>query len=349
MQIKNDFYAQMMARCLQIAQNGAYQVAPNPMVGAVLTDKDGNILAEGWHQYFGGPHAEVNCFRNLESKTTNDQRPTTYDYKDCTLFVSLEPCSHYGKTPPCADLIVEKGIGHVVVGMLDPNPLVAGKGIAKLRAAGIKVEVGVLEKECRELNKRFLCLQEKKRPYVILKWAQTEDGYLDKKRSMKSDEIAQGPIRISSPFTKRLVHQMRAENMAILVGANTAILDDPKLLTTHWAGRNPIRVLLDRHGRVPKTARIFSDDAETIVYSERTDWPFVVEDLGKRGIHSILVEGGAQILNHIIESGIYDEIHVEVSPFVLGEAGVPAPHIDLLVQPSLEVDSHRLYTITHNP
>ena len=169
-------YANFIAHCIEIARRGEYFVAPNPMVGAVLVH-DGKIIAEGWHEQYGGPHAEVNCFnaiQNLKFKIQN--------YKDCTLFVSLEPCSHYGKTPPCAKLIIEKGVGHVVVGMLDPNPLVAGKGVAMLREAGIDVTVGVMEKECRELNKRFLCLHEKKRPYVILKWAQTADGFIDRRR-----------------------------------------------------------------------------------------------------------------------------------------------------------------------
>ena len=160
MQIKNEFFEQMMARCLQIAQNGAYYVAPNPMVGAVLCDAQGNILAEGWHQQFGGPHAEVNCLRHFEM---SNLQSSISNLQSCTLFVSLEPCSHYGKTPPCADLIISKGIGHVVVGMLDPNPLVAGNGVRKLREAGIEVTVGVLEKACRELNKRFHeCLRERK-------------------------------------------------------------------------------------------------------------------------------------------------------------------------------------------
>ncbi|MBQ9522852.1 MAG: bifunctional diaminohydroxyphosphoribosylaminopyrimidine deaminase/5-amino-6-(5-phosphoribosylamino)uracil reductase RibD [Paludibacteraceae bacterium] len=345
MQIKNEFFEQMMARCLQIAQNGAYYVAPNPMVGAVLCDAQGHILSEGWHQQYGGPHAEVNCLRHFEM--SNLQSPIN-NLQDCTLFVSLEPCSHFGKTPPCADLIISKGIGHVVVGMLDPNPLVAGNGVRKLREAGIEATVGVLEEACREFNKRFLCLQEKHRPYITLKWAQTSDGYIDVRRnpvSCTKAEHLNGALAISSPFTKRLVHQMRAENMAILVGSNTALLDDPKLLNTHWSGRHPIRVLLDRRRRVPKTAHIFSDEAETIVYSDNTDWSYVVSDLAQRGIHSVLVEGGAQVLNSILASGIYDEIHVEVSPFILAQEGVPAPKIDLPSQPTLEIDGHRLYEI----
>ena len=326
-------YANYIAHCIEIARRGEYFVAPNPMVGAVLVDENGTILAEGWHEKYGEGHAEVNCFRHLETSKYRD-----LEMSKCTLFVSLEPCSHYGKTPPCAKLIIEKGVGRVVVGMLDPNPLVAGKGVQMLREAGIEVIVGVMEKECRELNKRFLCLHEQHRPYVILKWAQTSDGFVDIKRTGGS------PLKISTPKTKEIVHRMRAENMAIMVGTNTVLLDNPRLLNTHWQGRNPIRVTIDRHGRIPADARIFSDDAETIVYRDRTDWPFILEDLAKRNIHSILVEGGTTLLNHILETGIWDEIHVEVAPELTIGSGVKAPQITL-PDTFEEVDGHRLYTM----
>ena len=326
-------YANYIAHCIEIARRGEYFVASNPMVGAVLVDSNGTIIAEGWHEKYGEGHAEVNCFRHLETSKYRD-----LEMSKCTLFVSLEPCSHYGKTPPCAKLIIEKGVGRVVVGMLDPNPLVAGKGVKMLRDAGIEVIVGVLEKECRELNKRFLCLHEKHRPYVILKWAQTSDGFIDIKRTSGS------PIKISTPATKEIVHRMRAENMAIMVGTNTVLLDNPRLLNTHWTGRNPIRVTIDRHNRIPADARIFSDDSETIVYRDRTDWPFITEDLAKRNIHSILVEGGTTLLNHILETGIWDEIHIEVAPELAIGDGVKAPQIPL--PDTFEtVDGHRLYTI----
>ena len=262
--------------------------------------------------------------------------------------MSLEPCSHYGKTPPCADLIIEKGVGRVVVGMLDPNPLVAGKGVKKLRDAGIEVVVGVLENECRELNKRFLCLHEQHRPYVILKWAQTGDGYVDVRRNnvQCTKEHLNGALTISTPETKALVHKMRAENMAIMVGTNTVLLDNPRLLNTHWEGRNPIRVTLDRHGVIPADARIFSDETETIVYRERTDWPYILEDLAKRNIHSILVEGGPTLLAHILQTGVWDEIHVEVAPELTIGEGVAAPKVDLPSNYEL-IDGHRLYTITN--
>ncbi len=372
-------YEKYIARCIELARRGEYYVAPNPMVGAVLVG-NGEILAEGWHEQYGGPHAEVNCFRHAENQVQKyDVRCTRDFYRECTLFVSLEPCSHYGKTPPCAKLIIEKGVGKVVVGMLDPNPLVAGKGVAMLREAGIEVEVGVLESECRELNKRFLCLHEKHHPYVILKWAQTADGFIDGKRTppsplsegekgtppsplSKGEKGAHlnGALAISTVKTKEIVHKMRAENMAIMVGTNTVIMDNPRLLNTHWEGRNPIRVTIDRHGRIPKDARILTPPSPlsegekgemsypgidpVIVYRERTDWPFITADLAKRGIHSILVEGGTTLLNHILETGIWDEIHVEVAPEITIGEGVAAPQIDL-PETYEEVDGHRLYTI----
>ena len=342
-------YANYIAHCIEIARRGEYYVAPNPMVGAVLVyvQRDEGqstkeiIVAEGWHEKYGEGHAEVNCFRNFEKSEYRN-----IDLSQCTLFVSLEPCSHYGKTPPCAKLIIEKGVGRVVVGMLDPNPLVAGKGVQMLRDAGIEVVVGVMEQECRELNKRFLCLHEKKRPYVILKWAQTGDGFIDIQRDKEQGTKGHlnGALAISTPETKKLVHKMRAENMAIMVGTNTVLSDNPRLLNTHWEGRNPIRVTVDRHNRIPQDARIFSDETETIVYRERTDWPFILDDLAKRNIHSILVEGGTTLLNHILETGIWDEIHVEVAPELKIGTGVSAPAIEL---PKVyeKVDGNHLYTI----
>lgn len=318
-----------MARCLQLAHLGAYYVAPNPMVGAVLVCGD-IILGEGWHQQYGGPHAEPNCLRNAE-----ENYPKGIDYQSCTLYVNLEPCSHYGKTPPCAELIIKKGIGRVVVGCLDPNPKVAGRGVKMMQDAGIEVVVGVLENECRTLNKRFFCLHENHRPYVILKWAQTADGYIDIERTSGK------PITISTPLTKQIVHQQRAENMAIMVGTRTVLLDNPRLLTTHWSGRNPIRITLDRHGVIPADSKLFSKDAHTIVYRENTDWQFVLGDLAKKNIHSILVEGGATLLNHIIQSGIYDEVHVEVGNEYIGN-GVVAPKYILKSTPK-KIDSHWVF------
>ena len=324
-------------RCLQLARLGEYYVAPNPMVGAVLVSQSGEILGEGWHEQYGGPHAEPNCIRNAEQA-----HPQGIDYQSCTLYVSLEPCSHYGKTPPCAELIINKGIGRVVIGMLDPNPQVAGRGVRMLQEAGIEVRVGVLESECLQLNKRFVCLHTKHRPYVILKWAQTADGYIDVQRAGGS------PLVISTPLTKQLVHQQRAENMAIMVGTRTALLDNPRLLNTRWSGRHPIRICLDRHNVLPADSRIFSDDAPTIVYRDNTDWQYIIQDLAQRNISSVLVEGGATLLQHILDSGIYDEVHIEVSRFTMSQlagsdqVGVAAPNYALRSSAQL-IDGNQVY------
>lgn len=326
-----------MARCLELARLGEYYVAPNPMVGAVLVDANGHIVGEGWHRQFGGPHAEPNCLEDFYTRYNRPQEQAETPYSplcpppsSLTLYVSLEPCSHYGKTPPCADLIVRKGIGRVVIGCLDPNPKVSGRGVQILREAGIEVEHGVMEEECRWLNRRFLTLQEKKRPYVILKWAQTADGFMDYKRTDGE------PLQISTAVTKTLVHRLRAENMAIMVGSGTALLDNPHLTTKHWPGRNPIRVLLDRRGRVPADARIFADttaqyalpaiDKPYIVYREPMKWEEILADLARRGIHSLIVEGGAELFGTIFASGIYDEVHIETAPFSIGN-GVKAPRM----------------------
>ena len=334
-------YAKYIHRCLQIARNGAYYVAPNPMVGAILVrNADEKVLSEGWHQQYGGPHAEVNCLQGIQDKGHKIK-----DLRDCTLFVNLEPCSHYGKTPPCAKLLIDRGVGRVVVGMQDPNEKVAGRGIQMLREAGIEVIVGVEEEACRELNKRFICLHEKKRPYVVLKWAQSSDGFVDNRNfSFINFQIDHQPLVLSTPLTKQLVHQMRAENMAIMVGTHTALADDPRLLTTRWSGRNPIRVVLDRKGVLPADSKIFSAEAETIVYREQTDWAFVLQDLARRGIHSVLVEGGPTLHKHILESGVWDEIHVEVAPELVCGKGTKAPCVVLPTE-GKKIDGHICYTI----
>lgn len=343
-------------RCIELAKYGMHYVAPNPMVGALLVVnadqltangqrlKAGDIFAEGWHHRYGDAHAEVECFRAADRRMAGlSAAEVTAIYGELTLYVSLEPCSHYGKTPPCADLIISKGVKRVVVGCLDPNPQVAGHGVQKLRDAGIEVIVGVEEKACRELNKRFLCLHEKHRPYVILKWAQTADGFVDYIRPLSTN--GQHPLVISTPVTKQLVHQMRAENMAIMVGTRTALLDNPSLRTTRWPGRNPVRIVVDRHHRIPKDAKIFSGDVPTIVYGEQTDWPFILGDLAGRKIHSVLVEGGPTLLRHILETDIWDEIHIEVAPVTIGD-GVPAPGVELPDNYGV-VDGAKLYTIYH--
>lgn len=349
----NDF--QTMRRCIELARLGEYYVAPNPMVGAVLVADDGRILGEGYHRQYGGPHAEVWCFRDAEARGVTPEQ-----IHQATLYVSLEPCSHYGKTPPCALLIAEKHPRRLVCGMQDPNPKVAGRGLQICREAGIEVICGVLEDECRALNKRFLMLQEHHRPYIILKWAETADGFLDNRPQSASQSPQSAPLVISTPLTKRLVHKMRAENMAILVGSGTALMDNPKLGTTRWPGRNPVRVLLDHRGRVPATSHLLQDANEpsdypglprTLIFgsqspqspsqSPQSAQPLptlynlspitynlseeLTSHLASLGIHSVLVEGGRAVLESFIQAGLYDEVHIEVNPHLFAHVGTPAP------------------------
>ena len=328
-----------MSRCLQLAAMAEGQTSPNPMVGAVVVC-DGRIIAEGYHHRAGEPHAEPNAINAV-----SDEEILTR----ATLYVSLEPCSHWGKTPPCADLIVRKKLKRVVIATLDPNPKVAGRGVKMLQDAGIDVTVGVMEKEARWLNRRFMTLQEKGRPYVILKWAETEDGIIDVCREEKGD----GPIKISNAVTKTLNHQVRVEEDAIMVATKTALLDDPHLTVTKWTGKNPTRVLLDRNLKVSENYRIFDKEAKTIVFTEvvderrekRDNVEFVkinfdknivstiLQELAKRNILSIIIEGGAQWLQTVIDSGLWDEARVECGPHssklgvVLTQKGVKAPKI----------------------
>lgn len=323
-------------RCLELARQAEYYVAPNPMVGAMLVSAEGEVLAEGWHKQYGGPHAEVNCFRQAEERGVTPEQ-----IHQATLYVSLEPCSHYGKTPPCALLVKEKHPKRLVCGMLDPNPRVAGKGLQIVADAGIDVTCGVLEEECRKLIRRFLMLHEHHRPYITLKWAQTADGFLDNRLSPAPSSK---PLVISTEATKKIVHQLRAENMAILVGSGTALMDNPRLCTTRWEGRNPVRILLDARGRVPASATMLLDASEESDYLglcrtyvwrgiEQSDGTFtdahnlqaLCDWLAKMNIHSVLVEGGRQILDSFIAEGLYDEVHIEINPSLLAHAGTAAP------------------------
>jgi len=313
-----------MHRCLELATLGAGEVAPNPMVGAVLVQGE-RILAEGWHRALGGPHAEVNCLDAL-----NGPVPT-----DATLYVNLEPCAHHGRTPPCADLIIERGVRNVVVGMQDPFPAVAGKGIERMRAAGIEVSVGVLEQDCRWLNRRFLTSVDLGRPYIILKWALSADGFLD-----RHPRDAREVQRISSPATDVLVHRWRAEEQAILVGGRTVINDDPQLSVRHVPGRQPLRVVIDRTASTPTTSKVYDASAPTLLFTakQRADIPceqvlvgdaddvlqLVLAELQRRQVPSLLVEGGAITLNVFLEQGKWDEARVIEGGVRFG-AGTRAP------------------------
>ena len=316
-----------MHRCLQLAQYGVSYVAPNPMVGAVVVCND-VIIGEGYHRHYGQAHAEPNAIHSVKNPEL---------LKQSTLYVSLEPCSHYGKTPPCADLIVSCGIPRVVIGTLDPNPKVSGRGVEILRKAGIEVKVGVLADECRELNKRFFIFQEQKRPYVLLKWAQTKDGFMDRKRTDRTES----PLIISNNITKQLTHKMRAENQAILVGANTVLLDNPSLTVRNWSGKSPVRIAIDRQGRIPVDFNLLDGSIRTIIFTEidqvdqqniefvKVDFstnciPAVLQKVYERNINSVLVEGGASILNSFIEAGLWDEANIEISNQSITD-GVPAP------------------------
>lgn len=307
-----------MQRCLELARYGAGSVAPNPMVGAVVVC-DGEVTGEGYHRFYGGPHAEVYAIA-AASQSQKLHRST--------LYVSLEPCVHHGKTPPCADLIIQSGIRRVVLAQTDPNPIVSGKGSAKLRDAGIEVVQGVLEREARHMNRRFNTFHESKRPVVILKWAQTADGFIDISRLYRKEN---GPYWISQPETRKLVHKWRGEEQAIMVGANTVNNDNPLLTARDYAGQNPLRVVISRKGTVRRDATLFTDDLPTLVLTQSemqftsaevdvvqiADRPLHVaalEILASRGIQSVMVEGGSTLLQSFIDNQLWDEARIITSP-----------------------------------
>ncbi|MDR1809661.1 MAG: bifunctional diaminohydroxyphosphoribosylaminopyrimidine deaminase/5-amino-6-(5-phosphoribosylamino)uracil reductase RibD [Prevotella sp.] len=321
-----------MRRCLQLAENGRGFVAPNPMVGAVVVCND-RIIGEGFHREYGKAHAEVNAVNAVKDKSL---------LKKSTVYVSLEPCAHYGKTPPCAQLLIDLGIPRVVIAVGDPFPQVSGQGVRMLREAGAEVITGVLEAEARVQNKAFFCAQTRHRPYVYLKWAQTKDGFIDKLRVAGENPH---PTPVSNDFTQMLVHKMRAETPAILIGTNTAINDNPSLTTRYWHGKNPVRVILDRQRRIPACYRIFDGAAETLIFTETVDTEIqegnvrllplqfdgnmianLLAALHSRCINALLVEGGRSILQSFIDSGIWDEAFIEISETEFG-AGTPAPVI----------------------
>ncbi len=320
---------QYMRRCLQLAESGRGFVSPNPMVGAVIVC-DGVIIGEGYHRRCGEAHAEVNAVASVQ-----DSRLLCRS----TLYVSLEPCSHYGKTPPCCKLIMDRKIPRVVVGCLDPFPAVSGRGVAILREAGVEVITGMLEDECRLLNKMFVTAHTRQYPYVTLKWAQSADGYIDKIR-----DATCAPQQFSDEFTRRLSHRLRAEYDAIMVGAGTIMMDNPTLTLRYWPGGcNPLRVVLTSDMTAMIGSKIFSDGVPTVVFTSKTSncdshisvyelasdrpiLPQVLSELYRRGVTSLLVEGGAVTLQHFIDAGLWDEARVEVAPFAVG-SGVAAPRL----------------------
>lgn len=310
-----------MKRCIQLARNGRQNAKPNPMVGAVIVH-DGKIIGEGYHVRCGESHAEVNAIASVRSEHL-PLLPLS------TIYVSLEPCSHYGKTPPCADLLIEKMIRRVVVGCQDPFAKVQGRGIQKLRDAGIEVEVGVCEDECKELNRVFFTFHRFHRPFVTLKWAETSDGNIGRR-------MADGhcmPIQISGEFTQMLCHKLRAEHDAILVGCNTVVSDNPSLTTRHWIGPNPLRVVLSHRDVNHEGSNVFNDEAETIIVEGTIEE--ILSRLYERGIQSLLVEGGRTVLQQFIDSELWDEARIEQSdspalpPLGEGEEWVKAPQISV--------------------
>lgn len=339
---------QFMQQVLDLAKQGWPMVAPNPMVGCVIVHEN-KIVAKGYHQQYGQAHAEVNAIKQL---------PPSISPAECELYVNLEPCSHFGKTPPCADLIIEKGFKKVVIAGKDPNPLVAGQGIQRLQNAGIAVNLGVLEKKARLLNKRFYTFFEKKRPYIYLKWAQTADGFISRLPlpAARKDNL------ISGELSQKRVHQLRAQTMGILVGKNTVLNDNPYLTTRLVAGKNPVRVFIDKHLEVPRSFNIYNKDAETIVFNgvkegEEENLLFVkiqfdgnelneiLDKLYTLNVQSLLVEGGASVLHDFLEKNLWDEVLVFENPKLHFEQGLMAPKINLPGQFELLGDD-KLYKLS---
>lgn len=304
---------QLMERCLHLARKGLGNTFSNPLVGSVVTYND-RIIGEGYHQKFGENHAEVNAIRSVKDKDL---------LRKSTLYVNLEPCSHSGKTPPCTDLILRSGIPRIVIGAIDTSSKSAGKGIEKLKKEGCKVEVGILEEKSRLLNKRFFTFHEKKRPYIILKWAQSSDGFIDISRD-KNDKT--GPNWITGPNERGLVHKWRSEEQSILVGTNTVEVDDPALDVRNWVGTSPIRLIIDRTLRLKPEHKVFKDPSRVILFTAQLGnttgvgtkvidfnvsiWPQIMKYLFDQEIISVFVEGGAKTLNSLIKSDLWDEARV---------------------------------------
>lgn len=338
-----------MKHALELAFKGLGHVAPNPMVGCVIVHNN-QIIAEGYHEQYGSAHAEPNAIKQVSDELL----------KESTLYVTLEPCSHYGKTPPCADLIISKGIKKVVVGNLDTNPLVSGKGIQKLKDDGIEVEYGVLDNECRALNKRFFTFHEKKRPYVILKWAQTQDGFISHWPLPQDKE----DNWITGKESKDLVHQWRSQEQAILIGYNTLMNDNPLLTTRLASGKNPIRLVLSRTIDLPEDLHIFNQDAKTIIFNPvkdeiknnvefvKIDWnkkaQEVLDYCFKYNISSIIVEGGTNTIYNFMNINAWDEAQVFVNPTKKFEHGISAPEINLNNITPINVGNDLLYTILNS-
>ncbi|UKN01746.1 bifunctional diaminohydroxyphosphoribosylaminopyrimidine deaminase/5-amino-6-(5-phosphoribosylamino)uracil reductase RibD [Paracrocinitomix mangrovi] len=302
-----------MTRCLELARLGKGHVAPNPMVGSVIVCDD-KIIGEGYHQFYGQAHAEVNAIKSVKDPSLLTKS---------TIYVNLEPCAHFGKTPPCSDLIVEKGIPRIVIGCIDSYSEVAGKGVEKLKNAGREVIVGVLEKESLELNRRFFTFHNKKRPYVILKWAESKDGFVDINR----DNGEKGTFWITQPETKQLVHKWRHEEAGILVGFNTVINDDPELTVREFEGNSPTRFYLDKKGIIETSRYKIHNDLASTYAIQSTQVKDILAEIYSKEIQSIIVEGGANTLQKFLDSGLWDEARV-ITGIGNIEKGLKAPKID---------------------
>ncbi|MEN9876886.1 MAG: hypothetical protein RLZZ529_1883 [Bacteroidota bacterium] len=342
-----DNHEQYIARCIELAKNGFGTTYPNPMVGSVIV-YNGEIIGEGWHQKAGEPHAEVNAIHSVKNPSLLDK---------ATIYVSLEPCSHFGKTPPCCDLIIKNKIPNVVIGTVDSNIKVAGNGIKRLQEAGINVVVGVLEKECYELNQRFFTFHEKKRPYIILKWAQTQDSFI---APLEKEELK--PVWITNVQSRQLVHKWRTEEQAILVGTQTVIDDNPQLNARDWEGNNPIRIVIDQRNRIPKTAHIWDNKIKTIVFSNENSIPpsantivevidfqqniapQIVEKLYQHQIQSVIIEGGAQTLQTFIDATLWDEARIFIGNSTFG-TGKKAPVLNTSLSTKERIGTDELLII----
>jgi diaminohydroxyphosphoribosylaminopyrimidine deaminase/5-amino-6-(5-phosphoribosylamino)uracil reductase len=333
-----------MLRALELAKLGTGSVSPNPRVGCVIVYEN-KIIGEGWHHIFGGPHAEVNAIDSVKDKSL---------LSSATLFVTLEPCSHTGKTPPCADLLIKNKIKHVIIATEDPNPLVAGRGIKKLKDAGIQVTVGLLSLEAQILNNHFFTFIKSEKPYVILKWAQTADGFIAPKSRERQ--------WISNVYSRQLVHKWRTEVDAVLVGSDTVLFDNPELNVRDWSGRNPTRIVIDRNLKLPLTHNVFSKNQKTICYnllSNSVDGNLTLVkieadnflqkmliDLGARGVQSLLVDGGAKVHSLFIEANLWNEARLFYSPVKFGD-GINVPVLAGELKERIQLGSDWLDIITN--
>ena len=345
-------HSDYIKRCIQLAKNGLSNTYPNPMVGSVIV-YNRNIIGEGWHYQAGQPHAEVNAINSVIDKTL---------LKEATIYVSLEPCSHFGKTPPCSDLIIASGIKKVIIGTVDPFAKVSGNGIKKLKNAGCEVTVGILEKECQELNKRFFTFHNKKRPYISLKWAQSSDNFLSPESELNKKRE---PIWITNRYSKQQVHKQRAQEQAILVGTNTVVADNPSLNTRLWKGTNCTRVVLDLNLRIPTNSTIFNGSHSTIIITSdntqknRENLIYEIVDtslpiatqicniLYKHQIQSLIIEGGQQTIQTFIDSNLWDEAYVYTGNQVQFSEGTKAPTLNktakLFSCTQIKTDTLRIY------